>query len=548
LEHQRTVAPTTHEPVIAIKLWDVGVVVGAIVVLVAGHAMLAGALPWLLGLVVIVIPVYGGYRVWDYHHERALFRDARLERYRVETAQLTWLTPDHQGNYPAPYDARSSRVVTVTPGNILQPTPASIHYSPTYHQDYRLSGSAGKEQLALPEAPAIVGQLELPGPVSMIEVMKHWDLTPEHLFLALGKGNKPLACSVEDFMHVAHDGPTGSGKTMQWKAELVMLLKADVLTFLANPHFAPISKKGEDWRPIARALEQQELPGHLPGLLFNAAEIRDFLHWLASVEIDRRFTLQRAGQFTYAPLYGFVDEWAEQVSEYPECGKYMQTIIRRGRAVDVCISTNSQGFLVDDIGMSGASRENFQTAYHLGGSIDSASALLDMRKAALTRLLEAEQVTLGKGVALLRNNAVSDPAQFVRLPMADNAYVYYMLGQADNWLMPEYRTISEASDQAEMNLPEFETFAAAREAQAGGFIEADIVSRNETASISMQKVALVSPEIKKTIQRMINTTTMSWSEIAEKVGLASEKYTTFKAVVAEMGYDTSVRRGGRANR
>lgn len=547
LERKQTEAPTTHEPVIAIRLWDIGVVVGAIVVLVAGHAMLQPALPWLVGLVVLLIPGYGIYRIWDYHHERALFRSARLDRYRAETAQLTWLTPDHQGNYPAPYNARSGQVVTVTPGNVVQPVPASIHFSPTYHQDYRLSGPGAAGQLPPAELPAIISPLELPGPVNMIEVMRHWDLSPEHLFLALGKGNNPLACSIEEFMHVAHDGPTGSGKTAQWKAELIMLLKADILCFLANPHFAPITKKGEDWRPVGRALEMQELPGQLPGLLYTFEQIRDFLKWLSEVEIDRRFDFQRAGQFTYPPLYGFVDEWAAQVSKYPECGEYMQDIIRRGRAVDVCISTNSQGFLVNDIGMSGASRENFQTAYHLGGSVASAAALLDMRQADITKLLAAESVALGKGVALLRNNSVSDPAQLVRLPLADNAYVYHMLGKADNWRIPEYRIVSEEQESVEMKMPEIETFGMASSEQAADFVETNNVSRNEMLSSSESRAANVSIETKRMIQRLINGTSMPWSEIAEKVGLASEKYVVFKAVVTELGYDTSVRRG-RANR
>ena len=382
----------------------------------------------------------------------------------------------------------------------------------------------------------------------MIEVMKHWDLSPEHLFLALGKGNKSLACSIEDFMHVAHDGPTGSGKTMQWKAEIVMLLCADVLTFLANPHFAPVTKKGEDWRPIAQALERQELPGQLPGLLYSFEHIRDFLRWLSQVEIDRRFEHQRAGRYDYAPLYGFIDEWAAQVSKYPECGEYMQDIIRRGRAVDVCVSTNSQGFLVSDIGMSGASRENFQTAYHMGGSVASASALLDMKQADVTKLLATEQIALGKGIALLRNNSVSDPAQLVRLPLADNDYVYYMLGRADNWALPEYRAnveiVSGQLVAEETFMPALETFRSASEEQSADYRN---VSRNETPASVAQKPLNVSDETKRLVQRMINTTALSWSAIAEQVGMGGEKYSTFRAVVAEMGYDTSVRRG-RSNR
>lgn len=471
---------------------------------------------------------------------RALAEREEIYNQQERARALSLIQPGRDGNYPIWIDA-DGQAHAFKPGNIVQPVPHT--FSP--HIDYRLSGPAG-QQITPADVPAIAAPLQLPGPVSMIEVMRHWDLTPEHLFLALGKGNKSLACSIEEFMHVAHDGPTGSGKTWQWKSELIMLLKADILCFLANPHFAPVTRKGEDWRPIGRALEAQELPGQLPGLLYTFEQIRDFLRWLSEVEIDRRFDLQRAGHFTYMPLYGFIDEWAAQVSKYPVCGEYMQDIIRRGRAVDVCVSTNSQGFLIADIGMSGASRENFQTAYHLGGSVSSAAALLDMRQQDITKLLAAEQVALGKGVALLRNNAVSDPAQLVRLPLADNEYVYHMLGRADNWRLPEHRIVSEvvSSDpgQDEIDMPALETIAAASGEQPGDYPN---VSRNEMPASSNQRAVNVSGEMKRMIQRLINTTSLSWSAIAEQVGMSGEKYSTFRAVVAELGYDTSIRRGGR---
>src|SRR5436190_15776912 len=91
----------------------------------------------------------------------------------------------------------------------------------------------------------------------MLDVMRHWDLRPDNLFLAMGKGNQEIACTLEDLMHVAHDAPTGGGKTAQFYAEIIMLLKMGVRVILANPHFAPLGKKGEDWRPVGRAIEAQ---------------------------------------------------------------------------------------------------------------------------------------------------------------------------------------------------------------------------------------------------------------------------------------------------
>jgi hypothetical protein len=540
-------------PLVKINLFEAIAAIVIVVIFVVGfHAILPLA-SYAVYLVVGVALAYAG--LLGYHtlrHRQKLAaidlekQQALADRERIVNAQeqakaLSLIQPDtHTGNYPIWID-QDGQPHVFQPGNRVQPVPQSLTYSPTHQVDYRLSG----KEIAPADVPQIAAPLPLPGPINMMEIMKHWDLSPENLFLALAKGNKPVACSIEDFMHVAHDGPTGSGKTSQWKAELIMLLKADVLCFLANPHFAPISKKGEDWRPIARALEMQELPGQLPGLLYHPRQIRDFLRWLALVEIDHRFALMRAGRYEYPPLYGFIDEWAEQVKAFPESAEYMKTIIRRGRAVDVCVSTNSQGFLVADTGLNSSARENFQTAYDLGSSPASAAAMLDMKQAAIAKLLAQEQVALGKGIALLRNNAVCDPAQLVRLPYADNAYVYYMLGRAEEWRLPEYRIVSTEEEPVETNLPASEMIEAARQATGGELVERNPVSRKETASSSHEQAANVSIETKRMIQRLITTTSLPWGEIAETVGLASEKYPLFRAVVADMGYDTSIRRSTR---
>lgn len=525
-------------PILKINLLEAIAAIVIITIFVAGfHAILPLA-NYAVYLVIGAALAYAGLLGYHtYQHRRKLAaislerQQALADRERIVNAQeqaktLALIQPDAStGNYPIWIDAYGQPHV-FQPGNLVQPVPHTLHFAP--HTDYRV---AGKEVAAAPEVPAIAGPLPLPGPVSMVEVMKHFSLSPEHLFLALGRGGRQLTCAIDEFMHVAHDGPTGSGKTMQWKAEIVMLLKADILTFLANPHFAPVTKKGEDWRPIGRALEAQELPGQLPGLLYTFEHIRDFLRWLSQVEIDRRFEHQRAGRYDYAPLYGFVDEWAAQVAKYPECGAYMQDIIRRGRAVDVCISTNSQGFLVNDIGMSGASRENFQTAYHLGGSVQSASALLDMRQQDITKLLAAEQVALGKGIGLLRNNSVSDPAQLVRLPLADNEYVYYMLGRAEGWTLSEQEGVRKTFSREELGRKISEISEDGLEADEqhfqGGFV------RNLSTFLGrapVEREITVPAEIRDKIIALHHKG-FKRTQIRDAIGLNGEEYKMVKAVL-----------------
>ena len=116
--------------------------------------------------------------------------------------------------------------------------------------------------------------------------------------------------------------------------------------------------------------------------------------------------------------------------------------MQRGRAVEVCVSTCAQGFLLSDTSLVGSARENFNTAYHMGGSARSASVLLDMPVAEVNKLRKGEDVPpLGKGVALLRNNEACPNAELVRLPYADNDFAYYLLGRANDWSMkglPDY--------------------------------------------------------------------------------------------------------------
>jgi hypothetical protein len=301
------------------------------------------------------------------------------------------------------------------------------------------------EQTLLPPSP-----LTLPGKCSLREVIQGFDLTLDSIFLGLGKGKEPIACTLEGFMHVAHDGPTGKGKTVLSYAELVMLLKLGVRVILCNPHFAPVDKKGRDWRPIGQAIEMQGLvelaPGvKIPGLMRKCSHIEQVLKWLSQKEINRRFDLQARGDYSYQPIYIFLDEWPVIVAERPNTSFYLSDILRRGRAVEVCVSANAQGFLIDDVELKGSARENFNTAYHLGGSVHSGAKLLDMPVKDINALLKAEQVSLGEGIALLCNNEACPQAKLVRLPYADNDFAYYLLGQAQNWQLPELRRTEKVS-------------------------------------------------------------------------------------------------------
>lgn len=553
-------------PVLSVRLMDAVFALVVIIAIVAGHQVLFAFSGAITGVVAGLALVYVGYRIWDQHQ----FRQAELERYRLETRRIP---AQAHGNFDAFLAQDGQRIIQAEPGHALpQPVPQTLHYAQHYAPHIAAPRGAELPQQALPqggEAPAVLGQLALPAPVDLIEVMRRFHLSPESIYLGTGRGGVDLSCSIEDYMHIANDGPSGSGKTTQWKNEMIMLLKADIYTFLANPHFAPISKKGEDWRPIGRALEAQGAPEgfpHLP-LLYKEDLIAAFLHWLATVEIDRRFDLQRRGAFTYAPMYGFVDEWPAVVEAFPQAADDMEIVLRRGRAVDVNLSANSQGFLVDDTGLNDTARKNFQTAYWLGGSTNSGAKMLNMKERDLTTMLAKlgdEGIKLGKGTGLVRNNSVAMPAQPVRLGNANNEYTYYMLGRADEWHLPEYRTVSEVVDDRESTQPlqavnldnrSQERQSSVTQFFTGSAAPRENVSRNETSGDALNEneqapnvssetqldikalAAKVDREQRALIERTLKTG-LPLRDVARVVRMGSEQYPVFVQVCSELGIDT----------
>jgi hypothetical protein len=82
-------------------------------------------------------------------------------------------------------------------------------------------------------------------------------------------------------------------------------------------------------------------------------------------------------------------------------------------------------------------RENFESAWFLGGDIRSAAAILDMSVKELEEYLRESSIELGKGVSIFRNNNVAYDARLMRGGMASNDFVYWLLGKADGFTLPD---------------------------------------------------------------------------------------------------------------
>jgi len=301
--------------------------------------------------------------------------------------------------------------------------------------------------------PMMIGPaLQLAAKCEMIEIARRHDFTMDNIFLAKGRGDIDLVTSIESYVHCANDGSTGSGKTANGKGQLTQFIKAGVDCILVNPHFTPTTKKNEDWKPIAKALSQQpDLDNGLPRVITQFPNIRASLEWAATVEIDRRFEMMRVGDFSYRPLYLYIDEWPSIVTNCKGASDYLRTILQRGRAVEVCVFVNSQGFLQNDTDLQGSARENFDTSFFLGGSTYSGAKLLDVSEAYLKEEIKKLSEPLGKGVGFMRNITAQPDMDVVRIPFITNDFVYYVLGHADDYVHPAEVTLATSTGDITKN-------------------------------------------------------------------------------------------------
>jgi hypothetical protein len=301
-----------------------------------------------------------------------------------------------------------------------------------------IQGGTSVQQL---EAPTVI----LPAKSQMIEVARRQDFSKDNIFLATS-AQRDITTTLRSYLHCANDGNTDSGKTSNWRGQLVQFLLSGIGCLLLNPNFALVTKDGDDWKPIAKALQSQG--GYaldLPRVVTELANIGSVLDYMANTEIDRRFAMMREGNFDYKPLYLYIDEWPEIALKCKGANDNLGTLLRRGRAVELCVSVNSQGFLKEDTDLKGSARENFATAFFLGGGTYSGAKLLDISQKELEDMLRACNEPIGKGVAVLRNNACMPNPEIVRLPYADNDFLYYTLGRDDSFRLPPENVVEVES-------------------------------------------------------------------------------------------------------
>lgn len=274
----------------------------------------------------------------------------------------------------------------------------------TYHDAHQSSAPATP---ALPEpATQLPGMLDL----SALEC----NPTLDHILLGVDELGQ-ITVSVQDLCHVALLGSTGGGKSNLLRLIIPQLQKIGASCILADPHYAPLDpENGDDWRPIADRLI------HAPAV--TAAAIDQELSFMHD-ELARRLEKRNKNEPIGIPLFFCFDELPVICDLVKDAPARLGKLLREGRKVSLLTVGASQSMLIKEIGGSSTLRDQYRTAFYVGGDRKSAAAMLDMPER------DIDDGPLGKGVVLLRSKATA-PARLVRVPLVSNASLYGLLGVA----------------------------------------------------------------------------------------------------------------------
>jgi hypothetical protein len=125
------------------------------------------------------------------------------------------------------------------------------------------------------------------------------------------------------------------------------------------------------------------------------------------------------------------------IGKYKHLGPMISPLLSVGRSLGIKMFCAAQNFQVQNLKINSGMRENFESAWFLGGDLNSGAALLDLSPRALSQLLTENNIQLGKGVNVFRNNAVAYDARVMRGGLASDDFVYWLLGKADDFKLPD---------------------------------------------------------------------------------------------------------------
>lgn len=289
---------------------------------------------------------------------------------------------------------------------------------PQTYSPHIVGGTSRAEMLPAPDiidAPALPEPV-LPGVTDLATL--GYRPTKDAILLGLGPNSELITVPLGKLWHVATAGPTGNGKSNIHRLLLAQLCALGAQVAIGDPKWTPYDQEqNEDWRPIERRL-------HLAPAV-SADQIGALLDYAAS-ELAKRLERRRKQEPIGKPLFIALDELPWIYDHVTAADEQIAELVRLGRGVGVFTLAAAQDFLVKSTGL-GAARDNFRSAFYLGGDLKTGSVLLDLPQ----RELGQREHEITFGTALLRSTATTPP-QIVRVPYVSNQALYSLLGAGAN--------------------------------------------------------------------------------------------------------------------
>ena len=350
-----------------------------------------------------------------------VLHDSYQKRQRRVDSDRALVYPDARGMLPVTRAelerAELAEIVTLTLASYHERQLAEAQRTGMLAQNLTWAPKYSGASAATAEAPALAAEPaapQLPGPVDMAELLSDFKPSTDRILLGLGPSGQHTA-PVSRLMHIAFLGATGGGKSNLMRLTLAQLLAIGAHVILVDPHFAAVDpESGDDWRPIAERLHMAPAS--------SAGDIRNAVAWVKD-ELDARLERRRRMEPIGPPMFLAYDELPSMIRLAPEAPEQLGRVLREGRKVKLFCVGASQEFLIKIVGGSSGARDQYRTAFYVGGDKISASALLDIPQRSI------DDAPLGAGIAMLRSAATPE-AQLVRIPLASNTAIEQLLSPA----------------------------------------------------------------------------------------------------------------------
>lgn len=348
---------------------------------------------------------------------------------------------DPNGNFMPVADLRDKTVIQVRPGNIIQPVPQSITYSPhtvTHVRQVEAPATAQLPQLAAPTVPGMA----VP---SFAELLDRGEIGQGNRLLLGYSEGQALAGSWLDLYSAAIGGISGSGKTTTTRFLAAQSALMGAKFVVIDPH-ANVAEES-----LAATLEPLR-----PAFAFDpAVENNEILAalWAARQELEKRLR-QGKGQ----PFIVAVDEFSSLMRRDELAAplvNLLADIAQQGRKVGIFAMCIGQIWTASATGGSSDLRDSFASSYVHRMKRNQARLLVPTDEARLVERLEAGNALLSKTNGDLVQVAIphTTAADIRRV-----AGLLPVIGESRSWPIP--RTENQPETNQNRTAFEAKTFTA----------------------------------------------------------------------------------------